>query len=220
MAKTAVPEQVPEPEPPVAPKTLPQKLLGVMERVKYIQKKGFNSFHKYKYATEADVAETVREALIAEGLLIIPNVLGREAREVKTSKGNIETVTSVRIEYTIVDVATGEKLAFTMEGDGQDPGDKGIFKATTGCTKYALMKLFHIPTGDDPEADAKTDEAAAERAESAKVSLEQAEELAALCIAKGKDIGRLCDFFHAKTVSDLTVADYERAKRTLTKAAA
>ena len=40
---------------------LVSKLAEVMKQVKYIQKTGYNSFHKYKYATESDVTEAVRE---------------------------------------------------------------------------------------------------------------------------------------------------------------
>src|SRR5699024_6730814 len=41
---------------------------------------------------------------------------------------------------------------------GQDAGDKAVYKAITGATKYALMKVFMIPTGDDPEQDYEADE--------------------------------------------------------------
>jgi hypothetical protein len=44
-----------------------------------------------------------------------------------------------------------------MIGEGQDAGDKGPYKAMTGAQKYALMKTFMIPTGDDPEADEDVD---------------------------------------------------------------
>ena len=40
----------------------------------------------------------------------------------------------------------------------EDAGDKGIYKAIAGAQKYALMKVFMIPTGDDPEADEGVDE--------------------------------------------------------------
>ncbi len=204
---------------PTTTRTLAQKLLGVMERVTYIQKRGKNDFHGYKYATEADVAEAVRAALIAEGVVIIPSLVNRSSRDIVTARGKTETVTSVRMLYTVMDVASGDKLDFEMEGDGQDPGDKGVFKAITGCTKYALMKLFHIPTGDDPEGDTKTDETAAER-EAETITQEQADELAAECAEHGRDLAKLCEFFHVETVRDLTLAQYERAKKSLAKRSA
>jgi hypothetical protein len=38
-------------------------------------------------------------------------------------------------------------------GEGQDAGDKAVYKAMTGALKYCLLKTFLIPTGDDPERD-------------------------------------------------------------------
>jgi hypothetical protein len=62
------------------------------------------------------------------------------------------------MEFKFIDGETGEELVFHSEGEGQDAGDKGIYKAITGAQKYALMKAFMIPTGDDPEADSGVDE--------------------------------------------------------------
>src|SRR5574340_328981 len=58
-----------------------------------------------------------------------------------------------------------DKIEFLVIGEGQDRGDKATYKAMTGATKYALLKLFLIPTGDDPEKD--EDEQPTPRARSA-----------------------------------------------------
>lgn len=138
-------------------KKLVQKLAEVMKEVKYIQKRGYNSFHKYKYATEADVAEKVREALAERNIVMIPSLTNHSIREHTTSKGNREYITTVVMEFRFIDGETGETITFSMIGEGQDAGDKGPYKAMTGAQKYALMKTFMIPTGDDPEADEDVD---------------------------------------------------------------
>lgn len=43
-------------------------------------------------------------------------------------------------------------------GSGQDSGDKAVMKAQTAAIKYAYLLSFAISTGDDPEADQRTDE--------------------------------------------------------------
>ncbi|MFF2156084.1 ERF family protein [Paenibacillus chitinolyticus] len=139
-------------------KTLVKKLAEVMQQVKYIQKTGLNKFHNYKYATEADVNEKVREELSQRNIILIPNTKGHSVREHTTSKGNREYIVTVEIEFTFMDGDSGESISFTTFGEGQDPGDKGTYKAITGAQKYALMKAFMIPTGDDPEADTSVDE--------------------------------------------------------------
>ncbi|WP_340701379.1 ERF family protein [Brevibacillus borstelensis] len=137
---------------------LVKKLAKVMQEVKYIQKKGYNKFHQYKYATEADVAEKVREILAEQYVILIPNMTSHSIREHTTNKGNREYIVTVNMEFKFIDGETGEEITFNMVGEGQDPGDKATYKAITGAQKYALMKVFMIPTGDDPEADETVDE--------------------------------------------------------------
>jgi hypothetical protein len=134
-------------------KQLVKKLVKIMSQVKYIEKKGFNNFNKYKYATEADVNEKVREYLAEESIIMIPDMKSYNVREHTNRKGNIEYIGTAEIEFTFHDGDTGETLSFTTYGEGQDAGDKSVYKAFTGAQKYALMKAFMIPTGDDPETE-------------------------------------------------------------------
>lgn len=134
------------------------KISEVMKNVKYIQKTGYNSFHRYNYATEADVNEKVREEFSRLNVIMIPDIKDVSIREHITNKGNREYITSVKIEFKIMDGDSEEIISFMGHGEGQDAGDKGIYKAITGAQKYALMKALMIPTGDDPEGDSKVDE--------------------------------------------------------------
>lgn len=137
---------------------LVSKLAEVMKQVKYIQKNGFNSFNKYKYATEADVNEKIREVLAEQNVIMIPNMKSHAVREHTNRSGKTEYIVTVEVEFTFMDGETGETITFTQYGEGQDSGDKGTYKAMTGAQKYALMKAFMIPTGDDPESDNGVDE--------------------------------------------------------------
>lgn len=139
-------------------KKLVRKLAQVMKEVKYIEKRGYNNFNKYKYATESDVAERVREVLAEQNVIMLPDVVEHTTREHKNRKGNIEYIATVKVLFTFIDGETGEELKIHSIGEGQDAGDKAVYKAITGAQKYALMKAFMIPTGDDPEADNGVDE--------------------------------------------------------------
>lgn len=136
---------------------LVKKLVEVMKQVKYIQKTGFNDFHRYRYATEADVNEKVREVLADHNVVLIPNVKSHSVREHTNAKGKTEYIVTVGVEFTFYDGDSGETITFMTYGEGQDAGDKGTYKAITGAQKYALMKAFMIPTGDDPESDSGVD---------------------------------------------------------------
>lgn len=139
-------------------KTLASKLVEVMRQVKYIQKTGYNEFNRYKYATEAEVSEKVREVLAEQNVILIPSMKSHSVREHINRKGHVEYIVTVEVEFTFIDGDTGESISYTVYGEGQDPGDKATYKAFTGAQKYALMKAFMIPTGDDPEADNGVDE--------------------------------------------------------------
>ena len=133
------------------------KLINVMKAVGYIQKTGFNKTMNYSFVKESDVLEKMREALLAQNVLMIPDIDNMEVRDHETKSGTKDIITSVRIKYTFYDGDSEETISFHMGGQGQDAGDKGVYKAITGATKYALTKPFLIPTGDDPEADEEAD---------------------------------------------------------------
>jgi hypothetical protein len=133
------------------------KMVEVYKTVQYIQKRGKNKFHGYSYATEADVNERVREEIASRNVIMMPSVVSKELRTTTTRNGNTEYIYRVDMEFTFMDAETGESLVVPMSGEGQDVGDKAIFKAISGCQKYALMKAFMIPTGDDPEGDEGVD---------------------------------------------------------------
>lgn len=58
----------------------------------------------------------------------------------------------------LLDAETGETVTITGLGSGQDSGDKAVMKAQTAAIKYAYLLSMAISTGDDPEADIKTDQ--------------------------------------------------------------
>src|SRR5690606_33447300 len=136
---------------------LVKKLAKVMSEVKYIKKNGFNKFNNYSYATESDVAEKVREVLADQQVIMLPDVVEHSTREHVNRKGNTEYIATVKVKFTFIDGETGEELSIHSAGEGQDAGDKAVYKAITGAQKYALMKAFMIPTGDDPESDSGVD---------------------------------------------------------------
>ncbi|SDE53559.1 ERF superfamily protein [Myxococcus virescens] len=139
--------------PPAEPQrklSLVRKLAEVMGSVGHVPKSGRNNFHKYDYATEADIVAAVRTGMADRALMLIPTVVDTKWSPPDRQKDRLVTLT---VRFTLHDGESGEALSFEVLGEGQDPGDKATYKALTGATKYALLKLFLIPTGDDPEQD-------------------------------------------------------------------
>jgi hypothetical protein len=62
-----------------------------------------------------------------------------------------DNITTVRCDYEIIDIDTGQKHRLESVGQGSDMQDKGSNKALTGAYKYLLLRTFAIPTGEDPD---------------------------------------------------------------------
>jgi len=130
---------------PAPKKTLPQKLAAIMAEVGRIPKRGMNTHFGYAYATEMDIVEAIRQKLADHQVMLVPSVTD------VTREG---TLTTVRLRYTLLDGEAPDystAITFDWAGTGSDNADKGLYKAFTGAQKYALLKLFMVPTGDDPE---------------------------------------------------------------------
>lgn len=129
------------------------KLQAIMERVDRIKKDARNDFHKYKYASEKIIKETLHAELVKEKVLFQLNGIDLRVDVIKTAKGEDTNLTHIKFEYKFIDSETGDTLTGTFYGTGEDKGDKGTYQATTGAIKYILTSMFLIPTGDDPEKD-------------------------------------------------------------------
>jgi hypothetical protein len=124
---------------------------AVMGEVDYIQKKGENKFHGYKFTAVGDLLAKLQPSMAKHGLVIVQNELDH------TLNG---AVMEVRYEFTLVHktgavwpvryVHTGMATATNTKG-GFD--DKCVNKCMTAARKYFLLALFQIPTGDDADAD-------------------------------------------------------------------
>lgn len=124
-----------------------KKMHRVMEKTPYIQKDKQNEHHKYWYASEEAIKKHLQIAFAEQKMmLLLP-----EATKIEKA-GNI---TTIRLHYEFVDVETGYSIPGSIEGEGQDTQDKGVYKAITGAIKYALTGNFLIPTGEDPEREPK-----------------------------------------------------------------
>ena len=139
-------------------KNLAKKMVEVMKECGHVTKNGSNDFHKYKYATAADVLSLVNDSLTKHGIMSAVESNLIDIRDVTTAKGNTERLASVETIVTLTDSDSGEQVKIKGLGSGQDAGDKSIAKAQTMAIKYTFLLSFAISTGDDPEADTHTDE--------------------------------------------------------------
>jgi hypothetical protein len=129
------------------------KLLDAQRAVEEVVKTGQNTEHGYHYATAADVVKAGAKAINDAGLIVTTSFDNHTVNEIKSAKGNNGLLATVTCTLTISDPETGDCVKAWTIGTGTDyPGDKAIYKAMTGATKYAFAAALNIAFADDPEA--------------------------------------------------------------------
>ena len=91
--------------------SLTRKLADVMAAVERIPKNGRNEFHKYDYATEADIVAAIRGELASRGVMLIPSIVD-EQRHPVGEKGSVLTVLSMQME-----VRDADRVAEQLQAD-------------------------------------------------------------------------------------------------------
>jgi hypothetical protein len=130
-----------------------QRVNAVRKAISYIQKDKAVSTGggSYKAVTHDAVTGLVRAALIEHGIVIVPTLIDCEfhAKE-QDSKQRLYEAT-YQINFVNMDTP-GEVISVQINAHALDNGDKAPGKAISYATKYAILKLFNIETGDDDES--------------------------------------------------------------------
>ena len=137
---------------------LHEKKSNVVANVGRIQKTGFNSFDKYKYATESDIKEGITALLSENQLSLDVHPLEYKKEVVPTASGGKQYLFTVDMQFVLTDITTGYFEVYESKGEGTDRGDKALYKAYSGCMKYFFINNFQISSGDDPESGGNVDQ--------------------------------------------------------------
>lgn len=130
-----------------------EKLAQAAKACGYVQRDASNAFHKYRYASAANILGHVNDALHEAGLAVVDTL-----PEIVSTEGvGKDRVVTARMTVIVADTEGDERATFRGLGSGMDSGDKAVMKACTAALKYAWLGAFSISTGDDPEADETTD---------------------------------------------------------------
>jgi hypothetical protein len=124
-----------------------QKILAVQKLADSVPKRGYNNFHKYHYATEADILE-IKKLLNEQGLIVVPSTESQETG----FKPDGKSWARVSLRFRVINTEQpDEQVDALFSGYAEDSFDKAIYKATTGAHKYFYLKFFGVATEDDPE---------------------------------------------------------------------
>ena len=129
-----------------------QRLNKVREEVSYIQKDA--NVEGYKAITHDQVTSEVRPHLIKYGVMVVPNQVFAEVKDSgKTTKSGTPItcyIATYDIDFVNIDDPE-DKVTVSVSSIAEDHGDKGPGKALSYATKYAMLKLFSIETGESDE---------------------------------------------------------------------
>ncbi len=186
-----------------------RKLLQVQQNLRPIAETGKNTYQRYSYATALDILEPVKRICNKLGLFIYLDV---------TSSAIEPGKARCTVTLTTVDCETGEALSINSCGYSEDwsykenraTGDKAIYKAITGATKYAVREMFALASTDDPEKD----EIRATKSKPRTISQAQVNRLYTLATEevglskeRAKEVLQSCGYNSAKNI---IFEDYER----------
>lgn len=133
-----------------------QKLIEIQKSVRALQRdaKAYN----YNYVSGDKLLYFVRPKMDELGLLLLPEVLGVETRDVtyqQWDKGAKAMVEKKEILYVLTmrmtwaDAEDGDTLSQEWRAAGMNAFDKGYGSALTYGERYYLLKLFHVATNED-----------------------------------------------------------------------
>lgn len=136
--------------------TIARKLAEVIGAVDTIPETGYNSFHKYKYVTEADLLRAIRNELSKRSVCFVPQIVKSEREVFENDRGKRTVNVRMLVAFRFIDGESGESIVVgPFWGEGEDSNDKAGYKAHTGALKYCLRQTFMVPTGEDPERDSR-----------------------------------------------------------------
>lgn len=130
-----------------------QRINEVRKSIGYVQKDKSVSTGggSYKAVTHDAVTGMIRDALIAQGVVIVPSVTSCVFHPKEPDAKLRLYEATYDIEFVNVDEPT-DKVVSKQSAHALDNGDKAPGKAQSYATKYAILKLFNIETGEDEES--------------------------------------------------------------------
>lgn len=130
---------------------LQRAIIDVMSEMGTVAKDGQNLAQGYSFTSEAAIANTLRPLLVKNGLMLVPETIKVISTEpIETRNTKMQRVV-IEAGYRLMHIS-GQAIDLTIPAEGVDSLDKAIPKALTMAYKYAMIQLFCIGRGDDPDA--------------------------------------------------------------------
>ena len=133
-----------------------QRINEVRKKVEYLRKqKDVNTGKgKYKVVTHDQVTAELRQYLIEFGIVVVPSLTASKMHnDIIKFSNSVSSRYDATYCFEFVNIDKPEdKAIIVIEAHAIDNGDKAPGKAISYATKYALLKMFNIETGEDEES--------------------------------------------------------------------
>ncbi|WP_373092831.1 ERF family protein [Zhongshania sp.] len=133
-------------------KNIYQRINAVMQKVEYVRKDA--SVQGYRAVTHDMVTAVIRRELVAKGIVVHLEQLKSELLERRDKeKGVSMHLYSGDYAVSFVNIDNPEdRVTVTINAHAADTGDKAPGKAASYATKYAMLKVFSLETGENEES--------------------------------------------------------------------
>lgn len=144
-------------------KNITLAIIEVMKEVDGVAKSMtvWSGSNSYKWVSDKDVKELIRESMIKNWLAILPTGVTPKIQidrweevDSYSKTGAMKTkqsiFTEVETKYILIHTS-GETIELAGYGQWVDTQDKGAGKATTYALKNTLLNMFLVPTGGDTD---------------------------------------------------------------------
>lgn len=130
-----------------------QRINKVREEINYIQKDKAVSTGagSYKAVTHDAVTGMIRASLIKHGIVIVPNVVTCVFHPKEPDAKQRLYEATYQVDFINMD-DPADRISMQASAHALDNGDKAPGKALSYATKYAILKVFNIETGEDEES--------------------------------------------------------------------
>lgn len=190
---------------PAEPLNIYQRINEVRKVVNYARKEKEVTGQGYKAVTHDAVTALVRNHLIKHGVLIVPRLLDSSVETIGQTKNGSPVIRyAARFEIDFINCDTPEdRITLPIEAHANDHGDKAPGKAVSYATKYAILKLFNIETGEDEESRVEP------YGGHPKLTGEQTKELRQKITDAGADEKAFCDYLKVEDLEQLRADHYQ-----------
>jgi ERF superfamily len=128
--------------------TLAEKLHAIQKLARKVPKRGVNQEQGWTYMRIEDVVDVATRLMTKHKLLLGPTL--KSAQRTMNDKGG-GSIVDVVVSWSLTDLESHEVITVDIPGAGWDYNSKASAKALTDSRKYAMILIFNLKAGDDPE---------------------------------------------------------------------